>query len=187
MTSTAEAAASPSTVRLCGTDYRMRPLQERDMGEFVLWCQDRQMELANRTAKGMEDREMAESLVAHAHDAASRLTTTHPAVLKMMVDMDGGAELIWYSLRDFHPDLTYTPPTENGQKPEQLVGSDAVRAMLLDPDTLEAATRKYEQLNAGGDGRAVADPFVSQRRRESRRRRRQRQRQRKRQQRQPRT
>lgn len=175
MTTTAQATAAPSTVCLCGKQYRIRPLIERDLGEFVLWCQDVRMALACRTARTMDDQERATQLINHAHDKVSAYTTTHPAVLKMMLDMNGVAELMWYMVRSFEPQLTYTPPSLNGEKPEQLKGSAAIRAMLLDPETLDAATRKYEQLNAGQEDRVDGPPFAQRRRR---RRRKQRQRRR---------
>lgn len=171
MTTTAEATAAPSTVCLCGKEYRIRPLIERDLGEFVLWCQDTRMALACRTARTMEDQGQAAGLINHAHDEAAAYTTTHPAVLKMMLDINGVAELMWYGVRTFEPGLTYTPPALDGEKPEQLEGSAAIRAMLLDPETLEAATRKYEQLNASPEVRVDGRPFAPRRRRRKRKRR----------------
>lgn len=176
-TTVAQATAAPSSVRMCGRDYRIRPLQERDLGEFVLWCQDHRMALAHRTIKGMEDREMAATLLAHAHDEAAPFSPTHPAVLKMMLDLDGVAELIWYMVRSFHPQLAYTPPTVDGEESVTLEGGAAMRSMLLDPDTLEEATKKYAQLNASQGG-GVADPFAGSRRRQGARRSRRRQRKR---------
>jgi len=149
VTTTAQATAAPVHLKMDGVSYLVKPLQDKDFGEFEAWMQDECMALAKKHVKDLapEDRQ---ALLAHAFSEARSLTVNTVRALEIMSSLNGASMLLWLSLRHEHADLKF----------------ETVFHWMTNPDNLEEALEKLEVLN-------TTDPTVHgpRRRRRSKRKR----------------
>lgn len=134
MTTTAEATAAPTFIKLGGEGYELSPLRDEDFGVFERWVQDRHIALAKRSLDGLTP-EQAHVLLVHAFDTASKLTMQSSEAMTHLKTVEGGAMLTWLMLRRKHPKIT----------------REEVLQKLTDPDNMteimEAVERLYEESN----------------------------------------
>lgn len=146
MVTTADATAAPATIRLNGSEYRIKPLTHGDIGEFERWLQDEHIAITRRNLVN-ESPEMAEPLLKEAYARASRINMNSPDGLAIQSTFEGGSRIFWMSLRQGHPNLSLADVQELLCNPEtQLPNYDLVNevmgmiARLNQPSDREAAT-----------------------------------------------
>lgn len=129
MTTTAEATAAPTVVKLAGKTYRVSPLRDKDFGEFEAWVQDQRIAVVRRNLDGLEPEERQRQLD-RAYDSAARLTIASPESIALMMSAEGAAKLLYLSLRREQPDIT----------------EEKVLELLTDPKTFEDAMDAIDRL-----------------------------------------
>ena len=130
MTRTADATAAPTTLTVKGQKIRLKPLRNRDYGEFERWVQDQVVDIAKRNIRDMDD-ERATVLLNAAINEASGITWGDPRAIKYASTIDGAAKLLWLSAKNEHPNMT----------------EDDWLEWITDPDNMEIAMHRFELIN----------------------------------------
>lgn len=147
----ADAAASPAVIELSGKRYLLSPLDDKRIGTFERFLQDRVMDVAKRNAEGLSP-ERADALLLAAFERASRVSMGSVDALQMMQSIEVIIFLVWLSLNKAQPELTL----------------DETYSLLLDPDNLTRVTAKINDLQGktrGVGSKAPTTPRRTKRRR----------------------
>lgn len=130
------ATAAPSVVELSGKKYLISPLDDKRIGMFERFLQDRVVDIAKRNSEGLPP-ERADAMLAHAIDKASRLQIGSIDSLPMIGSIEVLVYLFWLSINKAHPEVTLEIAYE----------------LMLDPANMERAMGTVNNLQgklAGG-------------------------------------
>jgi len=117
------ASNAPRMVNLDGTDYEMRPLRRIDYKQIVSDAKHDHIELARSACNGSPDAVQIK-ILGDARQEASLFTLEHPTVQMKLVGFDGLCLVLWLSLRQATPELTYDRVVE-------LLGNEADKQRAL--------------------------------------------------------
>lgn len=137
MATRAEATAAPTVVELGGKKYKLKPLRDRDLGEFEQWVQDRYLQTVKRNLADLDGADR-DRLLDRAFDRAATITASSPEALKLMTSVEGATKLLWFGLRQEQPNIT----------------EEEVSSLIAEPGAFDAATEALDRVN----GRA-AEPL----------------------------
>ncbi len=135
--------AAPKEVILNGERYIMRPLRDVDYAALEAWMQDRVIDVVRRNVKGLEP-EIQRKLLQEAFDKASALQMGSDGAMKVLATPDGCLRLLWYALRQDHPDLLLA------DIPALVASPEAIKyAMQAMEDMERRATPKLPKFQSG--------------------------------------
>lgn len=99
------AVGSPVTLDLGGKKFFLRPLNDKDYGDFEAWVQDRHIAVTKRNIEGLAPA-MQEKLLDSAFARASSITITSPEGIKLTRSTEGAIKMLWLTMRRDQPNMT---------------------------------------------------------------------------------
>lgn len=135
--------AAPASVLLDGKEFRLHPLNDRDIEALNLWLRANHL----RTVRASFDEDTSESeknrIEVVAQRVAMDITWMHGQGAAMMASPVGLARILWQSTRRDHPDMTM----------------DDFNKMMFNPANVNEVNAAFESLNGnvatsgeGGNG-----------------------------------
>lgn len=100
------ASNAPRTVNLGGQEYELLPLRRIDYKQMVQDAKKAHIDLARDAADGRPEAVQIHLLDA-ARQEASLFTLEHPQVQMRLVGFDGLCLVLWLSIKQKHPTLSY--------------------------------------------------------------------------------
>lgn len=154
----AQMSGAPGFVTLGPNQYRMSPLGNDDLDEFMNWVRAEHVAEARRAAKasaipldGLEDEALKDAIaqnkeeearmVDRAFDQAGGSTLGAGISLARMTTPKGVARLLGIGIRKNHPDVT------DGE----------ILKEIMTPEVMEASLAEYDELNDDGKKNDVPD------------------------------
>ncbi len=147
----AQMSAAAGTLFLGPNQYRMVPLTNEDLDEYMAWVRAEHVNEAGKAARASaipltgdekedlkiiaQNKEEEQRMKDRAFDQACGTTMASGLTLATMVTPRGVAKLLWFGLQRHHPE----------------VDTGEILREVMDPDVMNAALDEYDRLNSSKD------------------------------------